>query len=65
MLDKRKLHDELTEAFINYQHRLDCPFPSATESPEAIRLKYMSDPIFHARVASLVSGVMCILDRHI
>ena len=64
MIDKRALHDELTEAFIGYQHRLDQPFPSATESPEAIRLKYMNDPIFHAKVASLVSGVMHIVSKH-
>jgi hypothetical protein len=65
MIDKRALHDELTEMFIVYQHRLDQPFPSDTESPEAIRLKYMNDPIFHSKVASLVSGVMHIVDKYI
>ena len=64
MLDKRALHDELTEAFIVYQHRLEQPFPSATETKEAMIQKYMSDPLFHAKVASLVSGVMQIVSKH-
>ena len=64
MIDKRALHDELTEAFIVYQHRLDQPFPSATDTKEAMIQKYMNDPIFHARVASLVSGVMQIVGKH-
>ena len=63
-MDKRALHDELTDAFMHYQHGLDQPFPSATETHESIIRKYRTDPIFHARVASLVSGVMCIVDKH-
>jgi len=65
MINKRKIHDELIEAFMVYQHRLDQPFPDATETSATIRLKYMSDPIFHAKVKSLASGVMHILDKHV
>lgn len=64
IFNKRVLADDLTEAFINYQHRLECPMPSATETKEAIILKYRSDPIFHAKVDSLVAGVMQIVSKH-
>ena len=65
VLDKRQLRDELTEAFIMYQHGLDLPFPSITETKAAVILKYQNDPIFHARVESLVSGVMLIIGKHV
>lgn len=65
MIDKRKLSHELTEAFIGYQHRLDCPFPSATDSHAVIVARYNGDPIFRAKVDSLVAGVMDIVSRHI
>jgi len=64
-LDRRSLADDLTDAFINYQHRLDCPMPTATETPESIILKYRSDPLFHAKVESLAGGVMHILDKYL
>ena len=63
-MNKLTLCDELTNAFIHYQHRLDCPFPSATETTESIIQKYRNDPLFHAKVMSLVSGVMCIVQKH-
>ena len=63
-MNKQALHDELTDAFIHYQHRLDCPFPSATETTESLIQKYRTNPIFRAKVVSLVSGVMCIVDKH-
>ncbi len=64
-IDKKALHDDLVEAFIRYQHRLECPIPSATETPETLRLRYFNDPMFNAKVKSLAAGVMCILDKHI
>ena len=64
MIDKNALHDELTEAFIGYQQRLDCPMPEPGESPEMIRLKYRTDPVFASRVRCLVAGVMVIVDKH-
>ena len=51
------LHDKLTEAFINYQWRLENPMPTTTETQAIKDARYMSDPIFHARVASLTAGV--------
>lgn len=63
--DKRPLYDDLTEAFINYQHRIDHPMPSATETPAVMHLRYNNDPMFRARVMSLTSGVMEIVSKHI
>lgn len=65
MIDMRRLDYELTEAFIGYQHRLDNPFPSSTETEAAVRAKYMNDPVFHAKVRSLVVGVMDIVSRNV
>ncbi len=51
------LHDKLTEVFINYQWRLENPMPSVNET-DAVRIaKYHTDPIFHAKVATIVAGV--------
>ena len=66
-VDRRKLHDELTEAFIEYQHRVDCPMPvdAKSESREAKIFKYQNDRMFHSRVDSLAAGVMNIIMKHI
>jgi len=63
-MDKRGLLDELTEAFINYQFRLERPMPSAMETTETRIIEYQSNPIFHNKVDSLVAGVMQIVDKH-
>lgn len=65
MIDKRKLRDELTEAFIGYQHRVDCPFPSTTETEASIIAKYRHDHIFRAKVDGIVVGVLHIVSKHI
>lgn len=65
MIDKQALHDDLTELFINYQHRLDNPMPSVTETRAAIILKYRNDWVFHRKVDSLVYGVMQVVNKHI
>ena len=64
-MNKDALYEELTEAFMMYQHRLDVPFESATETKAAIILKYRSDPLFHAKVESMASGVMRIVSKHL
>lgn len=64
-INKNALLDDLRVAFIQYQHRLDFPMPSTTETPEAIQLKYLNDPVFHAKVDSLACGVMQIIDKHL
>ena len=65
MIDMRRLSDDLTEAFIRYQHRLDNPFPSSTETEAVAREKYMNDPVFYTKVRSLVVGVMDIVWRNV
>ena len=65
MIDKRALQDDLIDAFINYQHRLDYPMPSANETQESIRARYLSDAIFNRKVMSLACGVMQIIEKHI
>lgn len=65
MIDKQTLADDLTNLFINYQHRLDRPMPSATETEATKILKYLNDPLFHAKVESLVAGVMQIVSKHV
>lgn len=65
MIDMNAISDDLTKAFIGYQHRLDCPMPTPHETEEMIILKYRTDPIFHAKVKSLVSGVMRIVAEHL
>ena len=62
-MDKQLLHDKLVVAFMNYQHRLDVPFPLPTETPAIIELKFRADPIFNNKVLSMVVGVMHIIDE--
>ena len=42
-MNKRQLSDELTDAFIEYQWRLDNPFPAYDETSAIKILKYQSD----------------------
>ena len=64
MIDMKKLRDELTDAFVGYQYRLEHPFPSTTETTETRRQQYFNDPVFHCKVDSLVSGVLQIVSKH-
>lgn len=64
-MNKPALANELTETFIEYQWRLDNPFPSPEQTKENMYLKYRSDSMFHAKVDSLVFGVMFIVERNI
>jgi hypothetical protein len=63
-MDNNALYNDLTEAFIVYQYRLDNPMPAPNETMEVMILKYRSDPIFNAKVKSMVSGVMHIVSKH-
>jgi hypothetical protein len=67
MVDKRALREDLTEAFIQYQYRLDYPFPQhpTTESKLSMIQRYRQDGLFHRKVDTLVAGVIQILDKHI
>jgi len=62
---KRRLADELTDLFINYQFRLENPMPNPNETNVYIIEKYRTDHMFHARVDSLVAGVMHIAAPYI
>ena len=59
------LYNDLMDAFINYQYRLDNPFPGEGETWEVIINKFQCDPVFNKKVLSLVSGVMAIVSKHI
>jgi len=64
-VDKRKLAEDLTDAFIAYQNNMDTPFPHPQKSREELIEMYLSDQLFHRKVQSLVCGVMSIIDKHI
>lgn len=64
MIDKDAVHKDLTEAFINYQYRLERAFPQGNENYSPVEM-YKNDPMFNRRVRNLVSGVMEILDKHL
>ena len=62
MLNLHDLQDRLTDAFIDYQWQLDNPFSSTPNACaigiRSIKLRrYHSDPIFRAKVDSIVVGV--------
>jgi hypothetical protein len=64
-MNMNKLHDDLTEEFIEFQWRLDNPFPAQDESRDTKILKYRSDNVFHLKVKSMVCGVMHIISKHV
>ena len=64
MIDKLKLADDLTDAFIKYQYRLENPFPSPDETKSVMTAKYTSDPVFRAKVINLVGGVLHVIEMH-
>ena len=63
-IDKRAIADDLTATFIEYQYRLDHPMPSTTETYTTYVLAYRSDPVFHAKVDSMVAAIMHTLDKY-
>ena len=65
MIDNIKLDDDLTEAFITYQYRLENPFPIPYKPFDMMVLEYRRDPVFRSKVRSLVSGVIHIIDKHV
>lgn len=64
-VDKPAMYDDLLDAFIQYQWRLDNPYPAPNETKDMMILKYRSDPIFHHKVRSMTSGVMQIVGKYI
>ena len=63
IINKRKLQDKLTDGFIDYQWRIDNPFPIPDSTRALIFEKYRSDYIFRAKVMNLVAGVMSIINE--
>jgi hypothetical protein len=64
-LNKRRLADALTDAFINYQWGIERPMNIPPVDKETKVLHYLHDAQFHAKVSSIVSGVMHICNEHI
>jgi len=64
-IDRDAIADDLIRGFIMYQWRLDNPWPQPDETFETMRLKYRQDAVFHAKVQTMVCGVMDILSKHI
>lgn len=63
MSEFSKLHDELVEGFIEYQWRLENPFPAPYDRNKAI-LHYKSDYVFNGKVRQIVAGVMSLVTKH-
>lgn len=63
-MNRTKLTNDLTDAFIKYQYRLENPFPSPDETKAVMTARYASDPVFRSKVMSLVGGVLRIIDTH-
>jgi len=63
-MDKQGIANDLTTKFCQYQYRLDRPMPSPMESSETYRVAYLSDPVFKAKVDSLVAAIMHTLDSY-
>lgn len=64
MINKDALYNDLAEAFIRYQHRLENPLTVPDKTMEEMIFHYQTDDIFHKKVQSIVSGVMHIIDKH-
>jgi hypothetical protein len=72
-MDKRKLHDDLVMAFIEYQMRLDFPMAPVggftgslggnTRTSSGTQ-RYRYEAMFRCKVDLLVSQVMHLVDRH-
>lgn len=59
----RDLQEKLTDAFIQYQYRLDNPMPSPTETKALMIAAYRSDPVFYAKVHQLTASVTYIVEQ--
>ena len=59
---KHQLQDKLTDEFIQYQWNLDSPYPTRTRpymyTEPPWNNAYRNNALFHAKVQTLVAGVM-------
>ena len=65
MVDKTKMADELTDAFIRFQYRQENPMPSVNDTEEKMTAVYLSDQLFNSKVKCMVGGVMEIVCKHL
>jgi hypothetical protein len=65
MIDKTKLHNDLTAAFINYQWRLENPMPAPGETQGKIADHYNYDYMFRKKVDSMACHTMFIFESHL
>lgn len=67
MIDYDKLYDELTDGIIIREYQVSFPSMAITgferEKQKAINM-YKMDPMFHTRVASLVSGIISLVQKN-
>ena len=61
----RKLHDDLTENFIYYQHRLENPMPTQNESKRELINRYQTDFLFHKKVDNITYNVMRVIEKYV
>ncbi len=59
------LYKDLLAGFMQYQYRVENPFPTDQETHETIRDKYLTDPVFKAKVDNLTAGVLQIINNNI
>lgn len=69
MIDKQAIYEELVDGLIEYQWRLENPFPFTGMNRETSQPPwthaYQNDPIFSHKVKQLASGIMGIVNKHI
>lgn len=65
IINRRKLYEALVDGFIKYQWNLERPMPNPQETMKDFMHRYQTDYEFNAKVSSLASGVMQIIEKHI
>ena len=64
VIDREKLYEALVEGFIHREYQVMYPQLTADYFKRAV-VHYQSNPVFHARVQSVVSSVMVLIDKNI
>ena len=60
----REIHDELLDGIIFREYQALKPQLTPNFKQDSINL-YRNDPYFKMKVDSLVSGIMCVIEKHI
>lgn len=64
VLDRNALQKELTQGFIYFMYHQEHPCLHAPTTKSMIDM-YHNSPVVHAKVQTLVAGVMQIVDKHV